>query len=470
MPHFPRALSRRPARASFALVALAFVAACGGCGGRLDVPVPAVGTPTPLPPVELATIAIPVSISVAAIRQQLDTLFPVTDSLGRADCQALGGAVCHQYVYRREPLLFNMQGDRVSLIARLAYRGRVALPGAVGIASCGYAPESMRRATLRMATSLYWRNDWRLASRQTQLAADLADPCRVTVLRLDATPLMQRVLDAQLARLTRTVDSLVFAAGDLRPAADSLWRSLLTATPLDSTGTLWLQMQPQGASLAAVSGANGEITTRLVMTARPRVVLGDVPATESRPLPALTLAPPGEGVHVPVDIELPFATLGREATRLLTVEAQGPGLEVRDVKVWGVGDTAVVRVDVKGRLDGALYLLGQVAYDSATRRVLVRDLRYTLASAGALTRMKATLGAPLIRRALDQATGGGAFDVGAQLDSMRTMLTREMNRPLAPGVQLEGAVRDITIRGLYATPTSFVLRVVLDGSARAIVR
>lgn len=450
------------------LALLALAAACGG--RRLDIPVPAVGTPAPLPPVEAATIAIPVTIPVASVRQTLDTLFPVTDSLGRAECLALGGAVCHQYVYRREPLQLDMQGDRVSLVARLAYRGRVAVPGGVGLASCGYAPEPMRRATLQMATSLYWRSDWRLASRQTQLRADLLDPCQVTVLRVDASPLMRRVLDAQLAKLTRTVDSLVLDAADLRPMADSLWRSLLAPMPLDSASTLWLQMTPQAASLGAVQGSQGTITTRLVMTARPRVLLGDAPPTESRALPALTLAPTVSGIHVPVDVELPFAMLGREATTLLQVEAQGSGLDVRDVKIWGVGDTAVVRLDVKGKIDGALYLLGQVAWDPASRKVLVRDLRYTVASAGAMTRMKTTLGAPLIRRALDQATNGGALDVGAQLDSMRATLTREMNRELAPGVSLTGAVNEITIRGLYATPTSFVLRVVLDGEARAVVR
>ena len=71
---------------------------------------------------------------------------------------------------------------------------------------------------------------------------------------------------------------------------------------------------------------------------------------------------------------------------------------------------------------------------------------------------------------IDQATNKGALDVGQQLDSMRLALSREMNRELAPGVRLEGAVNDITIRGLFATQTSFVLRVVLDGEARAVMQ
>ena len=454
-----------------ALVSALLLGACtGACGRRIDVPVPAVGEPTPLPAVEAATIAIPIGISIASVRAQLEAQLPVSDSLDRAACAALGGMVCHQYVYRREPLRLDMQGDRLSLVTPLRYRGRVALPGAVGLASCGYAPQAMRRAELRLATSLYWRTDWRLAARQTQLAATLTDRCEVTVLHVDASPLMRRVLDNQLARMTRVIDSMIPAVVDLRPAADSLWRSMQVAMPLDSARTLWLVMAPERVSLAPLSGAGGQIASRLLLTARPRIVLGEPPAASSRPLPALTLAPVVSGLHVPVDIELPFAALGREVTRLLAPQAAGSGLAVRDVKVWGVADTAVVRVDVTGRMTGALYLLGRVTYDSVTRQVLVRDLRYTLGSADALTRMKASLGAPMIRRALEEATGHGALDVGTQLDSLRATLTREMNRELAPGVALEGAVTSIAIRGLYATPTSFVLRVVLDGEARAVMR
>ena len=117
-------------------------------------------------------------------------------------------------------------------------------------------------------------------------------------------------------------------------------------------------------------------------------------------------------------------------------------------------------------MNGSVYLVGRFAYDSAARTVLVNDLRYTLASASAMTRIRASLGAPLIRRALAEATGHGRLNVGAQLDSVRAQLTAELNRPLAPGVALAGAVRDVKILGVHTTPTAFVVRVVLDGDAR----
>ena len=134
--------------------------------------------------------------------------------------------VCHRYVYRRDTLDLKMINDRITMYTQLRFRARAALPGGVGVASCGYAPETMRRADLRLATNLYWRNDWRLASRATVIAPNVLDPCEVTMLRVDATPIMKRVIDGQMTQLRQQFDSIVPALADLRPVADSLWRML----------------------------------------------------------------------------------------------------------------------------------------------------------------------------------------------------------------------------------------------------
>ena len=441
-----------------------------GCGNGHHPPEPGVGRVTPLPPAEPAVLAIPVTISLNVLRAQLDSAFPAADSLDRARCSSLGGVVCHQYVYRREPLDLRMTDDRFELTARLRYRGRVAATRVATLGSCGYAPEAMKRAELRFATSLYWRTDWKLASRGTQLAADLLDPCRVTALGLDATPLMRRVIDAQMRDLTRTVDSLVPATVDLGPVADSLWREFQRPSPLDSASSVWLAMGVERVSLAPVTGGGGAVTTALVVTARPRVVLGAAPAAAPKPLPPLTLADVRPGLRIPVDVQLPFADLGRRAATLLAPEAAAKGITVRAVRLWGAGDTVVVRVDVSGSLSGTFLLRGLVGYDEATRAVRIDDLRYTIESENAMTRLKTTLGAPLIRRALDQATGGGRLNVGAQLDSLRYRLTQQLNGQLAPGVLVGGGITDVRIVGVHTTGDAIVVRVVLDGTARLIVQ
>ena len=449
-----------------------FVTLATACGGRFEVPVPVLAAPAAAPaPIETATIGLPVTISLAKIRAGLDSIFPAVDSLDRARCTALGGLVCHQYLYRRDSLDLHMQGDRVVLQTSLRYSGRVALPGLdAGIASCGMPPEPMKRASMRLSTSLYWRSDWRLASRGTTVAAELTDRCAVTLLRVDATPLMRRLIEAQTASLRQQIDSVIPSVGDLRPAAESLWRVMQQPLLLDSASSIWLVMTPETVSLMPITGSGGAASTAMVLKARPRVVVGSRPAATQRPLPILTLANRSAGIHIPIEIEVPFSDLSQRATALLSGEVAGKGIRVGEVAVWGVGDTAVVRVGMTGKMSGSLYLLGRVAYDSAARAVLTSDLRYTLASNNAMSRVKATLGAGRIKSAIDEVTGHGRLGLGQQLDSLKSLLTRQLNRELAPGIVLVGSVTDVRFRALYTTQTAFVLRAVLDGEAVVQVR
>ena len=459
----PRSLPRAASRAALLLLLAA-------CGGGTAVPAPQLGPATPLPPPEPAVFALPITISLNAVRAQLEAALPPSDSLDRARCAALGGAVCHQYVYRREPLDVTMTGDRFDVRARLRYRGRVAAGRVATLGSCGYAPEAMRRAELHLGTSLYWRSDWRLASRATALDARLLDACRVTALNVDATPLMRRVVDAQLRELVGTVDSLVPALANLAPVADSLWRSLQRPVALDSASSVWLSVRPERVSLAPITGSAGTVRTGLVVTALPQVVLGAAPSVPPQPLPALTLARPAAGLRIPVDVRLPFADVEQRALALLAADAAAEGITVHGLNVWGAGDTIAVRVDMSGRLAGTFYLVGRVGYDAAARAVRIDGLRYTIESENVMTRLKATLGAPLIRRALDRASGGGRLHVGAHLDSARAELDRQLNRPLAPGIAVGGGMRAVRISGLHTTPDAIVVRVVLDGDARLFVQ
>jgi hypothetical protein len=171
-----------------------------------------------------------------------------------------------------------------------------------------------------------------------------------------------------------------------------------------------------------------------------------------------------------VEIELPFDELSRRATAGLSGEIAGKGITVGTVAVWGVGDTVVVKVALEGKVSGALYLVGRVAYDPAPQVLLIEDLRYTIESNSKLSSIKATLGANSIRNALDSAANYGSLPIGAQLDRFKTQLGVQLNRELAPGVSLTGGVTDVRIAGISATQAAFVLRVVFEGQAAIAIR
>jgi hypothetical protein len=446
---------------TFAALLAALLPACGGRPAAAPAPAPL----RALPPLEPAVLAFPITVQTRAVVGALERALPRADSLAADRCQSLGGLVCHQYAFRRDTLQLQVRGDRVEVLARLRYRGRVALPTGGSVGSCGFTPEPMPRAELRLSTSLYWRADWRLGTRGTQAASALPDPCEVTLLRVNATPLMKRIVDWQLGHAVQQVDSAFPAVADLRQAADSLWRQLQLPLAVDSAETAWLLVSPEQIGLAPIEGDGGAIRAGVTLVARPRIVSGLRPTVTPRPLPPLALARPARGLRVPVQVELPFAEIGRRAAELLAAETAGQPLRVTGVTVSGTPDSTLVRLALAGRMNGALTLVGRPRFDEPTRTLVVDDLHYTVESRDRLTRLKATLGAPLIRRAINQATGGGRLALGAQLDAARLELTRQMNRTLAPDVAVGGTVRDLRITGLYTTADAFVVRVLLEGNA-----
>lgn len=465
-----------PRRAASIAAGLLALSGCGGSAPAVPTPAPtpvAVGTPpgaTPgtaraaTPQAALAVIPVQVTYSLKALTPVLDSLFPVRDSLAQAACKNAARLVCHQYGYQREPLQLSATADRFSISTMLRYRARVGVPGA-GIASCGFAPEAMRRATLAMTTSLYWRRDWSIGSRETQFAATLLDPCRVTALNIDATPALRSVVDGQLKTFASQVDSVMPTAADLRPLADSIWKSFLEPSPVDSLGTMWLILDPETIRVVPLSGTGPSFRTAIVVYARPRVVAGPKPAPIDRPLPELMLGTSPAGFVVPVAVELPFDDLARRATELLVVETAQTSVKVQQVHVSATGDSVRIGLDVTGSLRGTLTLASRLRWDPTSRELRLDELDWSLDSRGALARVKASLAAPLIGRAIRKATNGGRVQLGAQLDSVRTQMLQLLNRTVAPGVVLGGSISTFQVESVSTSGSAFIVRAKLEGQA-----
>jgi hypothetical protein len=471
-----------PFPAAIAVLAMLLLSACGGSAPATPAPAPApvavagarpVTAPSvvamadaPPQPAPLAVIPVQVTYVLRALTPVLDSLFPARDSLAQAACKSMASLACHQYGYVREPLQLAANGGRFTINTTMRYRARVGVPGA-GIASCGFAPEAMRRASLSLATSLYWRRDWTIGSRETQLGATLLDECRVTALRIDATGALQSVIDGQLRTFSTQVDSAMPSATDMRPLADSLWRSFLEPTALDTLNTLWLVLDPEAIRVAPLNGLGPSFRTSIVVYARPRVIAGAKPANINRPLPPLqlTVGDPPSAFVIPVQVELPFDEVNRRATELLVAETANTNLRVRQVTVRAVGDSVRIGLDVAGALNGVLTLASRLRWDAVTRELRLDDLDWTIDSRGAMTRVKATLAAPLIGRAIRKATMGGRVPLGAQLDSVRTEMLKLLNGAMAPGVIMGGSITSFAVESVGTTDRAFVVRAKLQGQA-----
>lgn len=462
------------------VLGMVLVTACGGNPAPTPDPTPVTAAPLGVPSSSAPTPGATMSAAVAAgqavipvrvtyvlssLRPSLDSLFPVRDSLTAARCANVAGVVCHQYVYRRDSLALRGTASSLAITTQLAYRARLGVVGGARVASCGYAPEAMRRADVAMHTTLYWRRDWRIGSRDTRFTATLRDACKVTALGVNATRTLQGVLDKQMALFAAQADSAIPAVAEFRTLADSLWTSFLEPTPLDSLNTMWLLVEPEAVRVTPFVGTGRAITTTLVLYAYPRIVVGAKPAVRKRALPELALGSAPTEFTVPVTAELPFDELARRATALMAEETARQTVHVDTVRVRGAADSVFIELAVSGALRGTLALTSRLRWDAATRELRLDDLQWTLQSRGALSRVTSTLAAPLVGRAIRKATNGGRVPLGAQLDSARAELLLKLNGTLAPGVVMGSSVRAVQILQVTSNANAFVVKALLTGQS-----
>jgi len=276
---------------------------------------------------------------------------------------------------------------------------------------------------------------------------------------------LQDVLNGQLADFAAAADTAIPAVANLKPLADSLWRSFIEPTMLDSAGTLWLLLEPEAVRVAPLTGAGPSFTTAIVLYARPRLVSGARPSVRMRELPELALGEAPRSFDMPVTVELPFDEIERRAAVLLAAETATGGVRVDGLHVRGALDTVHIELDVSGAIRGRLGLTSRLRWDEASRELRLDDLAWSLESQGLLSRVKATLAAPLIGRALRRATMGGRVPLGAQLDSVRAELMRKLNGSVGPGVVLGSSVASLQITGVTSTANAFIVRARLSGQA-----
>ncbi|MBP6771356.1 MAG: DUF4403 family protein [Gemmatimonadaceae bacterium] len=453
----------RVAAAVLSTVALAGMFACAKVTPVVDVPLPVATTPAGA--ASMAVIPVHVTYVLRSLRPSLDSLFPPRDSINAPQCTAVGGLLCHQYVYRRDSLALKATGDKLQIETKLQYRAQLGMLGSARLASCGYQPEQMRRATLTMSTALYWRRDWRIGARESQLQATLLDQCLVTMLGMNATRALKDLLNRQLGDFAQQADTTIPRVADFKPLADSLWRSFLEPTPLDTLGTLWLLLEPEAVRVSPLVGNGINITTDLVLYARPRVISGAKPASRRRALPELSLGDAPKQFSVPVSVELPFADVARRASALLAAETATGSIRIDSVQVHGTGDSVRIDLDVSRGMRGRLTLMSRLRWDAVARELRLDDLEWTLDSQGILSGLKATLGAPLVGRAIRRATLGGRIPLGAQLDSVRSEMMHKLNGPVAPGAVMGTSVASLQIEQVTSNATAFVVRARLIGTS-----
>lgn len=468
-----------PRGACLALVLVAGLAmACRGT--------PEVDAPPPLvvdDPVDSLT---PAALSVIESEVRYD-LGPAMASLekgvprefGNIDERIMAGTnrrAHFAYAARRAPFRIAFDGRRASISTVVEYEGRGWYKPPVGpevSAACATGNVPKPRARVRLVSDLALTRDWELVtnSRITSIepfSDSTRDRCRVTLFRIDVTDRVIRATRGVLESQLRTLDQAI-ARVKTRGRFERWWRDM--SRPIRLTDSVWFTINPADVRLRSVRSDSGDLVAALRLTARPRIETGNRPNDFDlfTPLPPLLRADTSSqrGLHVALDGELDYAVATAMLRRALNgkrIDIGSRSLDIRDVELRGIGAGRVaLGVRLGGAVTGLVFLTGTPTYDAEADQLLVPDLAYDLHTSNALVQGVAWLKDEAIQDFLRQRA---RFPVNSQLDRLRELAERGMNRDLTQGVRIVASLDRAQAVGVRAMRASLRVRAEASGTAR----
>lgn len=412
-------------------------------------------------------LALPLRVDVSSLLPQLEALVPRTPPVVEQWTEIAGKPRtffrCNLY---REPLHLRFRDQRVvvSVVVNFGMDVGVRTVGQhfTVMGSCGRAPEAPRRALIEVDTRWAVTPDWHLELREPQATVTPLNTCQVTFLGLDITQDVTAGMQAQVMAAIGQLDTLLRTSDLLRKKAGEAWTQALD--PLELRPDAWLLLRPEKMRLGPLRGQGQVLVVTPELQARPLLVVGAKPPSEPKALPdlegALDLPP---GFQVRAEAELEYAAASRQLSEALAgkrFETERGPLEVKQATLAGREGKALMTLQVCGALEATLSFLGRPVV--TPEGLQLADLDFTVESAGWLTRSAAWFFKSRIRKTLQERS---TLLLGQQFQALTALAHQQLNRTLAPGLELKGQLREFRLESVLAGPQSFRLVARLEGEA-----
>ena len=373
-----------------------------------------------------------------------------------------------QYRAWRGPLAFRLSGDTLSLQAHVRYwvRVRKKLLGALEVkAGCG-VDEAPRQALIGIQVRLAWNPDWTPRPLFRLLPPRFLDRCEMTVADIDVTPLVGKVFQEQMREsLRRALAALSPALRSVRHRAEGIWQRLNEPLPVADEG--WLRLDPVAVALSPVFGSENKATVHLAVALRPRLSLGDRPASRPTALPPLRpFFPSAAGIRFQLSLEADYGRI----SRLISAALAGKTFQVKDyrfgvdsIELSGEGEEIKAKLRLNGQAAGSAEIWAEVGFDPESKSLRLEGLDYMFDPADSDLFVLAGMFYEKISQLLLE-TANGVME--QEMDTLRSRLEAALVGVAPEGARLDlGQIRLASVR-IEFLPDGVRLEGTAEGSVR----
>lgn len=379
------------------------------------------------------------------------------------------GAACYRFNLYRDPLIFHVEGNRITVKAEAHYWLEVGVKAArlvKRMGGCGQGAEGFRRVCLGVQAELGLKPDWGLELKAVPLDPIALNPCKITFLSYDITDKVLAGMKENMIKATQSMEQMVRDSALLHQKAEVVWQQL--QQPMEIAEGIFLMVNPERIRLAPWQSQGQQITITPEIQARPVLLLGAKPEAAPKPLPPLETAPTSlqPGFHVRVEADLGFEHATAQLKKQMvgkTFDTEKGSLQVLDAIVRGQEGKAILEITLKGKVNGKVVLQGRPEFNEQLGTLQLAELDYTLESKSWMIKFGEWLYRTTLKKTLAEKAN---WFMDKSLKDVKEMVQQGLNRPLLPGLNLKGNLDNLKLGQPRVLSDRFRLDAFLEGKAQ----
>ncbi|MHA6246341.1 DUF4403 family protein [Pontibacter sp. CAU 1760] len=433
---------------------------------------------------QISSIAVPVSISIAAMENRLNQ--EVSGVLYKDDNPNDDNVAVT--VSKKGRMSIKAEGDRVyfSVPLHIYAKGRWKWDPCKFCPAIDKTEDTSFDMVIKTESKIGLTEDYRI---NTVTSGDFEwgntkPTLELGPLKIGLARFVEPALRQQMGTLSKQLDKELQQHLDMKKYVTDAWLLLQEPVKLDDGMNAWLSVVPQEVRMAPLQAKNGNLNTRLAITSYITVSTDGKPQLKpNKNLPKLIVDKRlADDIQVGLTTTIPYAHVSKllqeqVANQTYKFDGGKSQLTVKNAAITPGGEQLVLMLDVDGKtkaglftkkIVGKIYLRGTPYYDATTASIKVRNVDYDLETKDRLLSTASWLAKNKFLDIIQQQVN---FPVQQQLNDTKKLLQTSLDKQgrVHESLLLRGTIHDITPQNIYLTPEGIKAVVNAKGTLTATV-
>lgn len=325
---------------------------------------------------------------------------------------------------------------------------------------------------LHLATRLGLGANWQL---QPHSKLDeikwIRDPkLKIAMVKVNLRKAIENAIDKNEDKLVAKLDEALSLLLDTRKVITKLWQDIQKPIRINKKEKqVWLKAYGTDIQANLVDSDPGRISINVQLKSRIETIIeGETLPDGNDTLPVCKAGAAGDddSLQIFIKVKMPYKSVSEVLNKTLggkQLAAEGYSTTIKALDLYGTAEAMVLKIRVRGDVDGQVYLTAIPAYDTAKAILSVQKFAYDIDTENTLVSSANWL---LHDHVLDRVQNELKLEVQPYFDSLPALITRGIERGKV------GEKIDVTIGSLQIKPICYLitrndLQMVFQATGRA---